>query len=66
VRPAFRAGWVCETVAMPSIKWYSSTDQTADFPIAITCTRLEERPPGTNDRDWLGWFKILRNLEFPF
>lgn len=56
------AGWICESDALPAIKWASTTDRTGWLP-GWTCSKLETPLPGTIPRQWLTWGKIAQLIE---
>lgn len=58
--------WVCEYAALPGYKWFSDQDVTAPA-LGLTCTKLEDKPPGSTWGNYASWYKILRLItEWPW
>lgn len=58
---------MCTSDAIPAVKWFSSTDQTTDLPVPITCVRIDKSVNGGSWRDWASWYKLLKLIEeIPF
>jgi len=52
---------VCQSDALPLIKWFSATDVSSSFP-PVTCNRVDRHVAGVDWRTWAGWLKLARYL----
>ena len=60
---------MCQLDEQPAIKWGSTSDTSQEFPIPISCRRLETPFPGESNgpTSWATWFKMARLIDgFPF
>jgi hypothetical protein len=58
---------VCVAQNFPAIKWFSSSDQSGDFPTPIRCYRVDKQVNGFSYSDWASWYKLLKFVDgFPF
>jgi hypothetical protein len=54
--------WVCESEALPGVKWGSSSDVSRNLPVPIKCVRVE-KPISGGPTSWATWWKIARMIE---